>query len=157
MLSLAASQMVLRAGDMRNKAVGKYRRYMHTMTDATTITKERIAEVIDRMRGPGGVPLTPSYIQSVKYRLACLLKRGFLNVEFLSDKERVPIAFLEAYPNSSSRSQFARVILVFLSLLDDTEFARDFAEVSREDVVSTIRAVAKIANKDINDKARKRG
>jgi hypothetical protein len=126
------------------------------MIDMETVTKERISDVIDRFRGVGGLPPSPTYVKSLKYWLSGLSRRGFLQVDFLSNKERVRDTFMEAFPNSSSRSQFTRAILTFISLLTDEEFQHEFPGLSREDAVRAVRAVAKVANKDRNDKALKR-
>jgi len=127
------------------------------MIDPTnTLTKERISEVIDRLRGPGGLPPSPAYVKSLKYWLHGLNRRGFLNVAFLSNKDLVRETFLVQFPNSSTRSQFTRAILALFALLTDEEFCSEFPGLSREDAVGAVRAVAKVANLDRNQRALKR-
>lgn len=119
-----------------------------------TPTKERIRELVGRLRGTGGLPLTPGYAKSTMSWMQMMAKRGYLNVDFLEDHERVKATLTTAFPNSSSRSQFCGVILLYFSALTDEEFAEEYPGLTRRDAVDTVRAVASRANKDINNKVK---
>jgi hypothetical protein len=124
---------------------------------AHKVDKERISEVIGRLRGTGGLPLTPDYVKSLIAWLHNLSKRGYLGVDFLRDKEAVHHSFMTSFPNSNTRSQFSRAILSYFSGLTDDEFEAEYPGLTRIQAVDAVRAVAAKATKDINEsKSRKR-
>ena len=126
------------------------------MEDPHKLDKERITEVINRLRGTGGLPLAPTYVKSLTAWMCTMAKRGYLDSDFLRDKDRVRETFMKQYPNPNSRAQFSRAILAYFSGLTDDEFQKEYSRLSRKDAVEAVRSVATGANKQKNDFFRKR-
>jgi hypothetical protein len=113
-----------------------------------TLDKKRIEELVGRLRGTGGLPLKAAYSKSLISWLNLLAKRGYLHVNFLSNRDRCAVELRQSFPNSSSRSQFTHAILSYFYALRDDEFACEYPGLSRDDAVETVRAVAAAANKE---------
>ena len=116
-----------------------------------TPTKERIRELVGRLRGTGGMPLAQNYAKSLRTWLTTLRNRGFLAEEFLQDTARVRETLCSSFPNSSSRSQFSRTILLYFYALTDEEFSDTYPNLTRKDAVDAVKAVASKANSDVNE------
>jgi hypothetical protein len=115
-------------------------------------SKERIAELVSRLRGTGGLPLAPSLSKNLNSWLGTMARRGYLKPEFLKDKDLIASEFMKAYPKPSSRSHFAHAILQYFAALTDDEFAEEYGDLSRWEAVHNVKAVAGPANKDVNEK-----
>jgi hypothetical protein len=117
--------------------------------------KEAVHELVSRLRGTGGVPLSDAYTRSLKCWLVTLAKRGWLDCIFiLQRKEEIEKSFKEAFPNSGSRSNFSRAVLQFFAALTDDEFSNLYPDVSRKDVVDVFRGVAAEANRGVGSRLR---
>lgn len=117
---------------------------------AGTVSKDRIQELVGRLRSTGGLKLKPAYAKSLTSWLNLLSKRGYLDVEFLKDREKVKATFYSAFPNPNTRSQFSRAILTYFYTLTDEEFASEYPGLTRENAVDNVGYVATRANQDIN-------
>jgi len=117
------------------------------------INKDKIDELVQRLRGTGGLPLSPSYTKSLKAWLAMIASRGWLEESFLCNKDVVVQTFKDSFPNPGTRSNFSRAVLMYFSALTDDEFAATYPKMTRREAVSIIRAVATEANKGVNNRS----
>jgi len=116
------------------------------------IGNEHIHEYVDRLRGTGGLPLSDSYKKSLKSWLVTLLKRGFLESNFVQNREEVEKAFGLSFPNTGSRSNFSRAVLQYFAALTDQEFAMLYPTLSRKEAVDTFRSIAAEANRGLGNR-----
>jgi hypothetical protein len=123
------------------------------------VSRERIQELVGRLRGTGGLKLKPPYAKNLTSWLNTLSKRGYLHVQFLKDREMFKDTFLSVFPNPNTRSQYTHAMLSYFSALTDDDFQQEYLDLSREEAVESVRQVAAQANKHNNDRLRisKRG
>jgi len=122
-----------------------------------SVDKARIVELVGRLRGTGGLPLSEPYAKCLRSWLQTLSSRGWLDVNFLKNKQLVHSSFVSTLPNSGTRSNFSRAILQYFAALTDSEFESEFPGLSRQEAVDNVRLVATEANKGINVKFQKGG
>lgn len=121
---------------------------------ASSVSKERIQELVGRLRGTGGLKLKPAYAKNLTSWLNTLSRRGYLHIDFLKNMETFQATFLSVFPNPSTRSQYTHAMLSYFSALSDDDFRHEYRGMSREEAVENVRQVAAQANKHNNDRLR---
>jgi hypothetical protein len=111
-------------------------------------TKERVTEVIARVKRIGGLPIPPGPLYQFQSLFRTIAKRGGTSVEFLNNRDLMRRAYREQFPNPMTRSQYIRGFLMYLTGLTDEEFSDEFPGLSREDVVHKLQAISTEANKE---------
>jgi hypothetical protein len=109
--------------------------------------REKIQIMVDRLKGPGGVPLTEKRKSRLRTWLHTLSKKGYLGAEVYKHSTGVEEVLSASFPNAGSRAQFISTILLYFSALTDEEFQADFPCLLRGEVVATLREVASKANR----------
>jgi hypothetical protein len=97
--------------------------------------------VFRKVRRPGGMPLPDLALKQMLTWWRTLARRGYTDETFLCDRENVLRTFREKYPVGKTRYAYARVIMTYISGLDDEAFKMAFPNLKREDLVLTLRAV----------------
>ena len=111
-------------------------------------TRERVTEVIARVKRIGGLPIPPKPLYQYQSFFRTIAKRGGTSIEFLSDKDLMRRSYREQFPNPMTRSQYVRGFLMYLTGLTDKEFSEEFPGLSREDLVRRLQAIGTEANKE---------
>lgn len=101
--------------------------------------KEKISMVVDRLKGPGGLPISPQRASKLKTWLNTLGRKGLLSPDIYREQTLVRDAFATFIPNPGTRSTYTNAIMSYVAALDDGEFTNDFPGISRRSLVDTLR------------------
>jgi len=121
---------------------------MNGMANEQLYSRERVTSVIARVRRTGGLPIPARPLDQYQSWFRTLAKRGYVEPDFLRNGDRVRQQFRRDFPNSMTRAQYVRGFLMYLTGLDDAEFAAEFHDLDREGIVRRLQAVSTEANKE---------
>jgi hypothetical protein len=110
--------------------------------------KERIKQVLSRVRSAGGLTAPEKQIEGLTVWFRTLVKKGYTKVSFLSDREEAGKAFVAAYPNPMTRQQYMRAFIRYLSGLHDDEYETEFPGLDRTQLVTLLQGVTSAATKE---------
>ena len=111
------------------------------MENSPAYDSEKVVEILRRVKGPGGLPLTQPHIKCLAQWYKTLASRGHTTAEFVSKPENVSTTYKEKFPNPHSRGQFARGYLAVIGGMTDDEFHEAYPNLTREGIVSTMRKI----------------
>jgi hypothetical protein len=111
-------------------------------------SRERVMSIIARVRRIGGLPMPSRPLDQFQSWFRTLAKRGYTQPDFLRDEELVRQTFRRDFPNTMTRSQYVRGFLMYLTGLNDDEFAVEFPGIDREELVKRLQSVGTEANKE---------
>ena len=114
--------------------------------------RQHVNEILSRVRGSGGLPLSEKAKEQFHVWLKTLMKRKFNTPEFLSDPDTVLDTYKSNFPNPMTRGQYVRSFLAYISGLTDEEFAVFYPNFplpeGRYTLVSTMRRITTEANSE---------
>lgn len=111
-------------------------------------TRERIGNIIGRLRGLGGMPQKTEYTYRLTTWFRTLSMRGLVSAEFLSNPENVISTFNENFPKCTTRSQYAMTFLKYLTALTDKEYKEEYPNIERAEVVALLKGIISEASKE---------
>lgn len=110
--------------------------------------KERVKEILSRVRSAGGLKPPESQIDRLASWFRTLAKRGWTGVAFLKDAEGARKSFETAWENPMTRQQYMRAFMRYLSGLNDDEYEAEFPGLDRQGLVTLIQSVTGAATKE---------
>lgn len=108
--------------------------------------KEKISMIVDRMKGPGGLPISAQRASKLKTWLSTLSRKGLLLPDIYREESLAKDAFATIISNPGTRSTYTNAIMSYVAALDDEEFVSSFPGISRRSLVDTLRSLITEAN-----------
>lgn len=115
--------------------------------------RERLLEVLSRLRKTGGIPLDEKKKLRVASWFRTLARRNLVECNALVDAQSVSRSYKEAFPNPMSRGQYTRAFLAYIGGLTDEEYEQEYPTIPRGELVQTMWKITLEAGKERRDKS----
>lgn len=107
--------------------------------------RKRLMSIFNRLTKAGGVPLD----NSKTYQFACwfrtLVARDCVEEAHWVQGDEAKLSFKEKFPNPATRTHYTRAMLVYIQALTDKEYAAEYPNIARIDLVSRINDITRAA------------
>lgn len=120
--------------------------------------RERLLEILSRLRKTGGVPLDEKKRLRVASWFRTLIRRNLVECKALEDAHSVSCNYKTAFPNAMTRGQYTRAFLSYIGGLTDEEYQVEYPTIPRGQLVNMMSRITLEAGQELRkDKAAKRG
>jgi len=116
-----------------------------TKREDARYSKDRILEILSRVRKGGGLALTEEKKRQVTSWFRTIARRGYVTEDFMRDGQRAKTIFKEQFPGPVTRAHYTRSFMIYLEGLSDEEFMQEYPTLSRGDLAATINTISQEA------------
>jgi len=121
------------------------------MSNADLYDRQRIIEILGRLRKTGGMPLDEKKRERVASWFRTLVKRNLVECKDLEDGDAVKRTYKEMFPNAMTRGQYTRSFLSYIGGLTDEEYQKEYPTIERSRLVALFTEITVEAGADLRE------